>query len=574
MQVTVLIPGDISVAEGFLRAPSLDSLSILELQAMFPVTWSEKERSKERFAQFQLEDVQRNLLKLQEAHLLEVISNEQLTTLDISFLQADGLQELFPVFDEVHLEESKVHFSLLSFFQIQSAFNELRKTNLLELISGPQLAGLDLSILNVSDWECIFPIGDKDSYDYYLPLCKERFSHLTGEQVISNLDKLQEANLLELFSEAQVQSSWAVLKENDLLHRISGSLLRDLDLAPLDKEDLQSLFFPHKRDWSSIEDVKAAAEYAINRFAHILPTTVANMFTEISEANLLNYISGPQLAALDVANLSAEKWQECLMMQEISELEEDNLDLDEKIDDFFKWILKISKERFSHLSPSQIEGGKKTLKEKNLLRLISGPQLAALNLESWSSKDLKLVFFCREGDLSAFKENMSRFAYILPDTVRSMLTKIRQADLLCLISGPQLAALDVGNLSAADWREICPLADEEWDGYKLILDMSRERFACLSPPQVHSSLEKLKGTRLLSLISGEHLAQLDLASFDLEDLQRMFPKSYDSSGFDDADISKESKERFSHLTNSQRSGIWDKIKGTGLMELLGPVVET
>ncbi len=99
MQVHILNPGNISVAKDFLKAPNLDSLSTLELQAMFPV------------------------------------------------------------FDETQLKESRARFSLLPSLQIQNAFIELRKTNLLELISGAQLIGLDLSILNISDWECIFPIG-------------------------------------------------------------------------------------------------------------------------------------------------------------------------------------------------------------------------------------------------------------------------------------------------------------------------------------------------------------------------------------------------------------------------------
>ncbi len=146
------------------------------------------------------EELQPFLYDLDES-LLRKISGPQLQGLDLSCLSLGDLEKMFPMDDHLDFtEETKERFSYLSSAQVQSILHDLDGDDVLELISGPQLQGLDLSSLSQWDLKSMFPRGVDGEFTKET---KTRFSSLSTLQIQPILEELRKAELFELIFHSQ-----------------------------------------------------------------------------------------------------------------------------------------------------------------------------------------------------------------------------------------------------------------------------------------------------------------------------------------------------------------------------------
>ncbi len=283
--------------------------------------------------------------------------------------------------------------------------------------------------------------------------------------------------------------------------------LQQLDLSSLTTEkDFQAPFgYRGNTTETGVEGPFEYREKVKERFAYFSGPQVQSMLPFLGR-RYLDLISNEQLSQLDLSGLKQEEFYP-----------------------LFGSYGRKAEERFAYFSGPQVQSLLASL--GNYLRFVSKEQLPHLDLSSLTTeKEFEALF-----GYSGSEEAKERFACLSGPQVQSILPNL--GSYLKLISKEQLPQLDLSSLTTK--KEF-----EALFGYARSED-AKERFACLSGPQVQSLLPFLGD--YLELVSKEQLPQLDLSSLTREvDFEWLF-------GYVD---SQKSKERFPLLSGKQVQSIF------------------
>ena len=116
------------------------------------------DKSKKRLALLSKQQLQSVIGKLDES-LCDLLSDDQIKNLDFSNLRPDTIKKIIGC---PYLDKSKKRFGLLSKEQVQSIIDKL-DASLLDLVSDVQLKGINLSTLEKEEIDTLFPPFSKDT---------------------------------------------------------------------------------------------------------------------------------------------------------------------------------------------------------------------------------------------------------------------------------------------------------------------------------------------------------------------------------------------------------------------------